>query len=154
MGQGNVRAMVSPEVEHDLDDWNGVDQLLGPGQLVVTTQLEGGHAPYTTTLEVTADHIDAVTNDYLQRSAQVAAVVRSDVRLVGGICAAWGVYLERLPGASSESTRVEDWREAGPDSLDCVTPGEPDAIADHLLGSGNWKRLREDPVRVLLSVLA
>ena len=147
MGQGLARAMVTPETEQDLDAWNGVDQLLGEGELVVTTQLEGHVQPYTTQLAVTAEHVDGVTNDYLVRSAQVAAVVRSDVRIEGGeLVEAKGVYLERLPGAAEESHRVEEWREAGPGSLDLVSPGSFDATADLLNGAGNWKRLREDSV--------
>lgn len=154
MGQGLVRAMVAPETEQELDEWNGVDELLGDGQLVLSTRIEGQGQGYTTTLEVTAEHVDGVTNDYLQRSAQVSAVVRSDVRIEGDqVVAARGIYLERLPGADPEqhpdglTDTVERWREAGMGSLDLVAAGEPDQVIAGLIGADGWRRLHEAPVQ-------
>ena len=110
IGMGSVRGMVTESVREQLQAWNGVDQLIGAGEVEVVKQLQQEAQPYLSRIAVDDIRPAWAANRYLATSEQVDACVLVDVRLRDNqVSEATGVYIERLPGADEEDSGVQHY---------------------------------------------
>lgn len=138
IGMGSVRGMVTESVREQLQNWNGVDQLIGEGEVEVAKQLQQEAQPYLSRIAVDDIRPAWAANRYLATSEQVDACVLVDVRLKGGVVSeATGVYIERLPGADEEDSGVQQLRRHQQAFID----GKPMGLAGDHDDDGLIKRL-------------
>lgn len=151
IGLGEVRALVPERVSAACAQWNGVDALLGPGQLTVGRQLVQEEQPYMSVVAIDTaegESMAGIGNAFLRRSEQVSARLLLDVRTDGdAVVLAHGCYLEALPGCERAAlpAAARDWLQADcPTGVDLAEPDDRRLIA--AVTGTTCKFLREYPV--------
>lgn len=152
IGLGSVRAMVTDTVRAGLQAWNGVDALLGPGEVEVVKQLAQESQPYRSTIQLDRGEVVWAANRYLAVSEQVDACLLIDVReRDGALVEATGVYLQRLPGADDDGAGIAHLRR----HQLALTEGRPmglagdqddDGLIQRLIPGSPLQRLHDYPV--------
>jgi len=138
IGLGSVRAMITETVREQLLQWNGVDPLLGAGEIEVSKQLAQDQQAYRSTIALERGDATWAANRYLATSEQVDACVLSDVRVrKAQTIEATGVYIERLPGADEDESGVQHLRR----HQLALTEGNPMGIAGDQDDDGLIQRL-------------